>query len=135
MRRIFADAAYYVGLLLKHDDLHDAAVARGDELAAAQFLTTDAVLVEVLAFTSNRGAGLRAGAVELIDELVAAPNVTIIHQTPELFFAGVDLYRARLDKGYSLTDCMSMVACREHEITDVLTHDRHFEQEGFAVLL
>ncbi len=66
---------------------------------------------------------------------MAATNVTIIHQSADLFFAGVDLYRRRLDKGYSLTDCMAMVLCREQDITDVLTHDRHFEQEGFAILL
>jgi predicted nucleic acid-binding protein len=135
MRRIFADAAYYVGLLLKHDDLHDAAAAKGVELAANPCVTTDAVLVEVLAFTSNKGAALRAGAVELVDELVAATNVTIVHQSADLFFAGVDLYRRRLDKGYSLTDCMSMVVCHELGLDDVLTHDRHFEQEGFAILL
>lgn len=61
--------------------------------------------------------------------------MTIVHQTPDLFFSGVDLYRRRLDKGYSLTDCMSMVVCRELAIADVLTHDRQFEQEGFAILL
>jgi len=36
------------------------------------------------------------------------------------------LYRARPDKEYSLTDCMSMhVMCREG-LTDVLTNDHHF---------
>jgi hypothetical protein len=30
---------------------------------------------------------------------------------------------------------MSMVLCGEQAIDGVLTHDRHFEQEGFAVLL
>ncbi len=58
MRRIFADAAYYVGLLLKHDDLHEAALATGIKLARIPFVTTDAVLVEVLGFASNKGAGL-----------------------------------------------------------------------------
>ncbi len=43
--------------------------------------------------------------------------------------------RPRLDKEYSLTDCMGMVICREYGITDVLTHDHHFAQEGFTILL
>jgi hypothetical protein len=30
---------------------------------------------------------------------------------------------------------MSMEICRERGITSVLTHDRHFAQEGFEVLL
>jgi hypothetical protein len=28
-----------------------------------------------------------------------------------------------------------MLVCRQLDIRDVLTHDRHFEQEGFSVLL
>jgi len=48
--------------------------------------------------------------------------------------AGLDLYRARLDKGYSLTDCISMQIMRREGLTDVLTNDRHFEQEGFRAL-
>ena len=43
-------------------------------------------------------------------------------------------YEARPDKGYSLTDCISMQAMRREELTDVLTNDRHFEQEGFRAL-
>jgi predicted nucleic acid-binding protein len=39
------------------------------------------------------------------------------------------------DKGYSLTDRMSMVVCRQLDIPEVLTHDRHFLQDGFTILL
>lgn len=49
--------------------------------------------------------------------------------------SALSLYNARQDKGYSLTDCMSMSTMRELGITNVLTHDRHFTQEGFNVLL
>jgi hypothetical protein len=48
--------------------------------------------------------------------------------------AGLDLYATRLDKGYSMTDCISMQAMRREGLTDVLTNDRHFEQEGFRAL-
>jgi len=41
----------------------------------------------------------------------------------------------RPDKGYSLVDCISMQTMRREGITDALTHDRHFEQEGFRALL
>lgn len=59
----------------------------------------------------------------------------MIRQTPELFDAGLELYHRRPDKGYSLTDCMSMAICTEQKIEQVLTHDRHFAQEGFEILL
>jgi predicted nucleic acid-binding protein len=47
---------------------------------------------------------------------------------------GLALYRARPDKGYSLTDCISMQTMRREGLMDVLTNDRHFEQEGFRAL-
>jgi predicted nucleic acid-binding protein len=36
--------------------------------------------------------------------------------------------------GYSLTDCISMQTMRREALTEVLTNDRHFEQEGFRAL-
>jgi predicted nucleic acid-binding protein len=48
---------------------------------------------------------------------------------------GLKLYESRLDKGYSLTDCISMSVMRDRNLTEMLTHDRHFAQEGFIILL
>ena len=45
------------------------------------------------------------------------------------------LYQARPDKQYSLTDCISMQAMRTEGLTEILTHDGHFTQEGFTILL
>ena len=45
------------------------------------------------------------------------------------------MYESRLDQRYSLTDCISMLICRDRGITDVLTHDGDFRAEGFNVLL
>ena len=56
----------------------------------------------------------------------------LAHQT---FLAGLALYKARPDKGYSLIDCISMETMRQEGTTEVLTHDSHFTQEGFTILL
>jgi uncharacterized protein len=61
-------------------------------------------------------------------------TVEIVPQTSDSFLTGLDLYRMRLDKGYSLTDCISMHTMRQRGIAEVLTNDRHFEQEGFRAL-
>lgn len=135
MRQVFADALYYIALLVPRDRLNRAATTAGSRLADVRIITSEPVLVEVLAYVSGLGAFARAEAVGTVDDLRADPSVMIIPQTPELFEDGLTLYRNRLDKGYSLTDCMSMSICRRFAITDVLTHDRHFEQEGFAILL
>ncbi len=58
----------------------------------------------------------------------------IVWQSHDSFQAGLALYKARLDKGYSLTDCIAMHTIRCEGLTEALTNDRHFEQEGFRAL-
>jgi uncharacterized protein len=47
----------------------------------------------------------------------------------------MQLLVARQDKTYSLCDAVSFVLMRQRSITEALTTDRHFEQEGFIRLL
>jgi uncharacterized protein len=49
--------------------------------------------------------------------------------------AARELFSARPDKEWSLTDCISFVAMNERNITDAPTSDHHFEQAGFRILL
>jgi predicted nucleic acid-binding protein len=49
--------------------------------------------------------------------------------------AGVQLLKSRPDKHYSLCDAVSFILIRRFNLTDALTTDHHFEQEGFVRLL
>lgn len=133
--RVFADAAFYDALLSQRDQHREAAMFAAERTSNDRVVTSEPVLVEVLAFMSKSGPAGRLFAAKFVDELIAAERTEIVPQTPELFAAGLDLYRLRPDKSYSLTDCMSMTICRDQRITHVLTRDRHFAQEGFVVLL
>jgi len=62
-------------------------------------------------------------------------NSQLSPKSHDSFLAGLKLYRARPDKGYSLTDYISMETMARQGLTDALTNDKHFEQEGFRVLL
>ena len=61
-------------------------------------------------------------------------DIDVALHARETFLDGLELYRSRLDKGYSLTDCISMRIMRREGLTEILTGDRHFEQEGFRAL-
>ena len=98
-------------------------------------VTTEEVLTEVLNAFSEAGRVLRQEAVDLVRDLHADPSVTIHPQSNQTFLSGFSLYQARPDKGYSLTDCISMEAMRQEGISEILTHDNHFTQEGFTILL
>ena len=52
-----------------------------------------------------------------------------------LYRAALSLLRSRADKTYSLCDAVSFVLMYRLGITEALTTDRHFEQEGFVRLL
>ena len=78
---------------------------------------------------------IRDAAVRYVEDLRSSGEFFVVPESPALFHAALQLYGARLDKSYSMTDCMSMVVCRERAITDVLTYDRDFEQEGFVAML
>ena len=80
------------------------------------------------------GTHFRQKASGNVDSMLRSRKVRIILPTHETFLAGLDLYRARIDKGYSRTDCISMQIMRREGVSDVLTSDKHFEQEGFRAL-
>ena len=52
-----------------------------------------------------------------------------------LFQESLDFYESRMEKNYSLTDCISMLICRRLGICEIATSDHGFEQEGFEILL
>ena len=100
-----------------------------------RFVTSDAVLVEVLTYVSGLGEFHRRRATDLVRATRLDAEVEVVAQTRDLFDRGLDLYERRGDKAYSLTDCMSMQICHQRDIKRVLTHDHHFAQEGFEILL
>ena len=91
-----------------------------------------------LVFPTALYYGLRAGGVGIYLTLVisslAPAAVGVYRLVRERRVDGLALYNARPDKGYSLTDCISMEAMRREGINQALTNDRHFEQEGFRAL-
>lgn len=53
MRRVFVDAAYYIALLAQNDRLHAAALDAASLLAGVPLVTSEPVLVELLAHVSR----------------------------------------------------------------------------------
>lgn len=133
---IFADTCYWIALLNPQDSLHLEAMTLTSKLGKVQVITTDEVLVEVLNFFSGQGHVLRQRTVTTIHQLIAADSdkVIVLPQSRDTFLMGIQLYEHRLDKQYSLTDCISMKVMRAMNIECVLTRDHHFTQEGFMIL-
>jgi len=98
-------------------------------------VTTDEVLSEFLTALSSGGPQVRTRAVNTVRRILANADITVITQSHDSFLKALDRYSSRTDKQYSLTDCSSMNAMAAVGITEALTDDHHFEQEGFTVLI
>ncbi len=134
MKQIFADTFYWVALINPRDNWHQRAIEVTAKLENIELVTADEILVELLNFMSAQGQKMRRRAVEFIDDIRENLHIQVIPQSRESFLQGFDLYRRRMDKEYSLTDCISMTVMQRLKIREVLTHDNHFKQEGFLIL-
>lgn len=129
---VFVDTSYFLALVNSRDKYHQAAKAAADKVSPP-FVTSEAVLFEVgnaLAKPPHRKLGIQT-----LQRIRADRQIEVVHISPELFDETIAFYRARVDKGWGLTDCSSFVIMREMGISAALTADKHFEQAGFERLL
>ena len=132
MTSVFADTFFFLALVNPRDAAHGAAVAAHSS-RKRPLLTTAWILTEV-------ADGLADGpdrhlVAEIIADLDQEPRDIVVPASQALFEHGLQLYLARTDKEWSLTDCISFVVMEEHNIKEALTADHHFEQAGFIALL
>ena len=131
--RFFLDTGYVIALLNPRDLHHQKAKALYPQVRnALEVWTTEAVLIEI-------GNGLsinrRKEATAFISQCYSTPNIFVANVSTELLRKAVELYSSRHDKTWGLTDCVSFIVMLEHNLTDALTPDSHFEQAGFRALL
>ena len=132
MTRLFADSFYFFAILNAKDEAHqkalECAVRHQEPVVTTAWVLTE--LADGLAATAHRAAFSR-----LVGLLKADPENEVVPPTAELMTRGIELYDARSDKQWSLTDCISFLVMQDRQITHALTGDRHFEQAGFTALL
>ncbi len=97
-------------------------------------LTHSYVLAEFVPLCRSRGLN-RIQALAFAADLLDNPHVEVIWVDESLHRTALAFLQARLDKDYSLCDAVSFVLMRTHGVTEALSTDHHFEQEGFARLL
>jgi predicted nucleic acid-binding protein len=131
---VFADTFYWLALARPRDRWHAAARRWAAANPSTALVTTDEVLMEFLNALAGAGPAARAYAAATVHDIRSDPQAVVLPETRADFDAALALYEARPDKGYSLTDCRSMLALRALAITEVLTNDHHFTQEGFTCL-
>lgn len=135
MPTVLVDTAAWIALVNTRDELHSRAEQTMADLRRQNvaLITTEFVLLEV----SNAlcTSAWREKGVKLIDGLRSLADLQIVGADTTLLAEGWQLYRSRIDKEWSLTDCTSMIVMQKEHIDQVFTSDHHFEQAGFIKLL
>lgn len=132
MPALFADTFYFIALLDASDARHLEAVAWSRHRGIS-FLTTEYVLLEL--GDAFHAPDQRDEFVVFQDAVRADSKFRVVPSNPQLYLAGLNLYRRRRDKSWQLTDCISFALMKDRDIHEALTGDQHFEQAGFTALL
>jgi uncharacterized protein len=130
----FADTFYWIALIHPKDAWHGRVAAWAGSHPSARLVATTEVLVEVPNWFATKGLAGRTLASTAVRTIRADATIQVLPPSVAKFDSAQALYEARPDKSYSLTDCRSMLALRAVGISDVLTNDHHFLQEGFTIL-
>jgi hypothetical protein len=127
------DTVYVQALLNRADQHHTVALRLLPRVQAAlEVWVTEAVLIEI---ANALSAINRVLAVGFVRQCYSADNVRVVPVDTPLLIRGLQLYEARGDKTWSLTDCLSFVVMQEQGLTEAVTADHHFRQAGFRALM
>lgn len=132
--RYFVDTWYFIAFVHRSDPHHRAARTLARALQGARFFTHDGVLTELLTFFAGLGSYWRQEIASLVRDVLASRQFQVTPLDRHLFEKALTMYENRLDKEYSLVDCMSMLVMKDRNLSHVLTNDHHFRQEGFTVV-
>ena len=128
---VFADTFAFLAWLNPRDQFHER-VTRYLNRFTGRIVTTEWVLIEVADALSAPHA--RATTAAFIRSLRKDSMFDIQSYELAAYEAGFDLFSNRLDKEWSLTDCISFAVMANRGLVDALTEDHHFEQAGFHTL-
>ena len=129
---VFADSFYFFALLNPQDSAHDQAANFSRDFGGV-IVSTSSVFLEV--GDGLCAVGSRHKFIRLFEVFRTNRRCRLICHSAETFNQGIDLYGRRMDKAWSLTDCLSFVVMANERITDALTADHHFTEAGFKTLL
>ena len=129
---MFLDTSGLLCLYNRAEPFHDQALTLYKQ-ARFRFIHSY-VLAESVALATARGLP-RVPMLTYMSDLIENPDIETVWVNESLHRQAMTLLSERQDKTYSLCDAVSFVLMRQRNITEALTTDHHFEQEGFLRLL
>ena len=135
MNKCFIDTSGFYSLLVQNDPYHDSAQDWLNKVCnlKERIWTSDYVLDETATLLKFRKMAYLCNPFFSLVE--ASRALSVLYVDSNLFAKSKDYFIKHQDQKYSFTDCTSFVVMQENRIKDALTHDHHFRQAGFSIVL
>lgn len=132
---VLVDTSGFFALLSAADPAHGQAREQMARLGKERrrTVTTEHVLDETYTLLKVRGLAHRCPVLKATVD--TSKSLRVVWTEPSAFAAATDLFLARLDQGFSLTDCVSFCLMERTGLREALTTDHHFQIAGFNPLL
>jgi uncharacterized protein len=134
-RTVLLDTSFILALENRKDPHHQRAKQLDRELLQQGALSVLhwGVLLEIA--DGYARLDRRAKGLQLLEKFEQEQRYLVCPMDDSLLQQALALYRARADKNWGLTDCLSFELMRREHMTEALTADVHFRQAGFVALL
>ena len=130
---IFVDSGFFIALFDPSDESWAGAHKLLSEYRSdhqVTLATAQDVFNELLAHFSRSGPELRQQVARFVHLKLGDGKFRVKAVDRQSFSKALLLYERRLDKRYSMVDCIGMTIMRRDGIDEVVTTDRDFVQEG-----
>jgi len=133
----FVDTSGWAAWADRHEQFHAQATQAVDDTwrQGGRVVTTNWVLVELSALLTRPLRLPKPRQIQLLRDIRSDPGVTVVAVDAPLESLAWQLWEARTDKDWTLTDCASFVVMQQRQLTEAITADHHFEQAGFLRIL
>lgn len=130
--RVYVDTSAYFSLLDRADKNQQAATEVWKRLIKndADLVTSNYVLIETVALLQSR-LGLAAAS---DFQSIIVPLTDVVWVDSEIHHAAMAAHLTAKRRKLSLVDCVSFEICRILSVDAVFAFDKHFREQGFAVL-
>lgn len=122
---IYIDASFYLSLLIPSDRNHGAAMEKAQALTLEQYVTTQAVLGEVITVGSQRFH--KKLTTLFVETLLDGPTIIIL-ENQKLVKTAWKIFKKSSSKNISWVDCFSQAVILDKKITSILTFDKDFKK-------
>lgn len=130
---VFVDSSAFISSLVSNENnfKRAKAITENLEIKAAQLITTNMIIAEVLTVLSMKHSKELS---LFFGEQIRDSGLEIAHVNPDLFESAWQIFKREKSKNVGFVDCVSFAFIKSFHISTAFAFDKQFLRRGFEVL-